>query len=290
MSGPERRKTFADLLEEHERAGGGPAEQDGPGLPGGARAAWDPGKRKTFAALFDEQARAAKAGAAAVSSGVRAPAGPATPAARGAGAAPGAAGPAAAQANERPLADRIALRDAFAGVRPLGERGPRRVAPPPPGEDRPLARGQMPDMRDPDAEARERLARLVAGGVTIDVVYEAGGYVQGLRRGADEGLLDALARGRERPDDVLDLHGRRGDEAEAEVARFVRRAHRRGARLLRLVHGKGLHSEGGAPVLRDRAVDALTRGGAAPLVLAFATAPEAQGGTGALLVRLVERL
>ncbi|MBZ0117984.1 MAG: Smr/MutS family protein [Sandaracinaceae bacterium] len=84
----------------------------------------------------------------------------------------------------------------------------------------------------------------------------------------------------------LDLHGLRASEAEAEVARFVRREHRRGVRRVCIVHGKGLHSEGGVGVLADRVVRALTEGLAAPLVVAFATAPADLGGTGALLVEL----
>jgi DNA-nicking Smr family endonuclease len=247
-------------------------------------------KRKTFLELFEERAGIRREGS------VRAPpevqgAGPRTAAAdvsfdsraQKTEVVPSGAPPA------RPLADLVALRDAFVGVRPLAERDRWRVAPPPPGEARPLARGEMPDMRDADAAALERLGRLVAGGVDIDVTYEEGGYVWGLRRGQPQTVLDGLARGRARPDVEIDLHGLRGDDAAAEVVRFVRRAHRCGARLLRIVHGKGLHSEGGMPVLRDRTVDALSRGGAAPLVLAFVSAPEVQGGTGALLVRLVDR-
>jgi len=53
-----------------------------------------------------------------------------------------------------------------------------------------------------------------------------------------------------------------------------------------VVHGKGLRSEGGVGVLRDAAVDALVDSGAATLVLAFVTAPESCGGSGALLVEL----
>ena len=65
----------------------------------------------------------------------------------------------------------------------------------------------------------------------------------------------------------------------------MRTEHRRGLRRILVVCGKGLHSAG-PPVLRDAALDALTRGGAAPLVLAVASAPISLGGTGALLVQL----
>src|SRR5690606_23518529 len=99
--------------------------------------------------------------------------------------------------------------------------------------------------------------------------------------------LRDLRGGRSRPDAEIDLHGLRADEAEAEVVRFVRDRHRRGARIVRIVHGKGLHSDGGLGVLGDRALHALTEGGAAPFVLAFTSAAPEAGGTGALVVRLV---
>ena len=52
------------------------------------------------------------------------------------------------------------------------------------------------------------------------------------------------------------------------------------------VHGKGLHSESGVPVLKNL-VDRLLRQRAD--VLAFASAPAAQGGHGAVLVLLNRR-
>jgi DNA-nicking Smr family endonuclease len=100
----------------------------------------------------------------------------------------------------------------------------------------------------------------------------------------DTTALAQLAR--ETPDAVLDLHGKTGDEAETLLARWLRQQQRAGARTVRVVHGKGLHSEGGLPVLRDRVVHALTEGGAAPLVRGFASCDARGGGTGALMVRL----
>jgi DNA-nicking Smr family endonuclease len=55
---------------------------------------------------------------------------------------------------------------------------------------------------------------------------------------------------------------------------------------VRIVHGKGLHSETGVPVLKNL-VDRLLRQRAD--VLAFHSAPPAQGGRGAVLVLLRQR-
>ena len=55
---------------------------------------------------------------------------------------------------------------------------------------------------------------------------------------------------------------------------------------MRIIHGKGLQSDGGAPVLKNL-VDRLLR--LRNDVLAFHSAPTGQGGTGAVLVLLARR-
>ena len=199
-----------------------------------------------------------------------------------------------AKAAERSLAERTALRDAFAGVKPLGERDKMRVPVPPPGGGRQIKRGVAPDMSDPDAEARQRLAALVAGGLRFSVAVDEDGRTEGTRiesggRAAVE--VRALARlAGANIDAELDLHGKTGDEAELLVAKWIRARHKQGARVVRLVHGKGLHSDSGGPVLRDRVIRALTEGGAAPLVLGFVSCAPKAGGTGALAVQLAGRV
>ena len=173
--------------------------------------------------------------------------------------------------------DRIAWHDAFSGVRPLSgakDRARGRVAPTPPAPAPSLG----------DEEARARLAALVAGGVRFDVVRD-GDEGRGPRAGSSEAALRALMRNDARPGATLDLHGMRATEAEREVVRFLRAEQRRGMRRVLIVHGKGLHSDGGA-VLCDVVVRAITEGGAAPVVQAFVTASNALGGSGALLIEL----
>jgi DNA-nicking Smr family endonuclease len=94
-----------------------------------------------------------------------------------------------------------------------------------------------------------------------------------------------LTGGEFAPERSLDLHGRTRLETSRLVRQFVRDAHRAGRRTLAIVHGRGTHSAIGG-VLREAVIEALTKGGAAPLVHAFATAPPRLGGEGALLVRL----
>jgi DNA-nicking Smr family endonuclease len=94
-----------------------------------------------------------------------------------------------------------------------------------------------------------------------------------------------LAR-RTRASETLDLHGHNQREAHDAVVSFVRKGHKKGLSALCIVHGKGQHSEGGLGVLRDVVVRALTETGASQLVMAFVTAPEVLGGSGAMLVEL----
>ena len=62
-------------------------------------------------------------------------------------------------------------------------------------------------------------------------------------------------------------------------------AHKKGFAVVRIIHGKGLRSEG-APVLKMLVDRVLRLRGD---VLAFASAPPAQGGAGAVLVLLDTR-
>jgi DNA-nicking Smr family endonuclease len=79
----------------------------------------------------------------------------------------------------------------------------------------------------------------------------------------------------------LDLHGLNSDQARTALASFVAQSQSHGARCIRIVHGKGYGSQNGQPVLKSRVAHWLTQ---LPAVSAFASAPTAHGGQGALLV------
>ncbi|MFK7989866.1 MAG: Smr/MutS family protein [Sandaracinaceae bacterium] len=173
--------------------------------------------------------------------------------------------------------DKIAFHQAMNGVRPIhAAKSPSVKTPPRPA---PVALDQA------DQEARARLGALVGGGVDFDLAYD-GDRVLGRRRGLPLRLADDLSRKAVVPEATLDLHGMRGDEATREVTRWLRAEQRRGAGVVCVVTGKGLHNESGLSILRDRVVKAMTAGGAAPVVRAFGSAHRTRGGTGALMVVL----
>ena len=81
----------------------------------------------------------------------------------------------------------------------------------------------------------------------------------------------------------IDLHGLRREEAREALSEFMRDAHRRGWRCVRVVHGKGLGSPGKMPVLKGKVQSWLIQKNE---VLAFVQARGDEGGAGALVVLL----
>jgi DNA-nicking Smr family endonuclease len=81
----------------------------------------------------------------------------------------------------------------------------------------------------------------------------------------------------------LDLHGLRTDEARTHTSQFLREAHLKGWRCVRIVHGKGLGSPGKQPVLKDKVKRWLVQ---SDRVLAFVQARADEGGIGAVIVLL----
>jgi len=182
--------------------------------------------------------------------------------------------------------DRIAFYDAIAGVRSLDHARPARprLAVP----VRTADPAPAPSREAVDAPARQKLGELVAGAHRFDVAIDADGFIEGLRRDAPIEALGALRRDKPRIDGTLDLHGLRENVVEDRLARWLRESHKKGSRRVLVIHGKGLHSADGVAVLREAALPGFPAGIATPLVLAFASAPAAMGGTGAMLVELTK--
>lgn len=94
-----------------------------------------------------------------------------------------------------------------------------------------------------------------------------------------------LKRGQISVQDELDLHHCRAADAEIFLKQFLNQAREEAHYCVRIIHGKGLRSES-APVLKALVDRVLRHRGD---VLAFSSAPQAQGGTGAVLVLLARR-
>jgi DNA-nicking Smr family endonuclease len=114
---------------------------------------------------------------------------------------------------------------------------------------------------------------------------EGGEIIAWRKPSLDERVLRQLKRGEFSISDEIDLHHLRAAEAEALLKRFLNDARGGFHPCVRIVHGKGLRSEG-APVLKQIVDRVLRQRGD---VIAFASAPPAQGGSGAVLVLLEPR-
>ena len=153
-------------------------------------------------------------------------------------------------------------------------------APPaPPAGPKPRARPRMAERDEDDARAAFRR------GVDVDML-EAGDPLAWRRDDLPPRVLQRLRRGQYAAQDELDLHHVDAGRAEAMLRGFLKEAVQAGFGCVRIVHGKGLHSETGVPVIKNL-VDRLLRQRAD--VLAFHSAPPAQGGRGAVLVLLRQR-
>lgn len=105
------------------------------------------------------------------------------------------------------------------------------------------------------------------------------------REHVSERTLKRLRRGEYAVQDELDLHHLRAVDAEHLLKAFLGEARAGSRQCVRIIHGKGLRSEG-APVLKMLVDRVLRLRGD---VLAYASAPAAQGGAGAVLVLLDTR-
>ncbi len=141
-------------------------------------------------------------------------------------------------------------------------------APPPPAAPRLRA-----PARNDDADAEAELAELVQGG--------GGGA-----RDGDKRLMRRLRDGDYPIEARLDLHGHTREEATGALERFVVQSVTDGRRCVLVIHGRGLNSGEGGPVLGEAVQRALSAGAVARAILAFTHAGPAHGGNGATLVLL----
>jgi DNA-nicking Smr family endonuclease len=97
-------------------------------------------------------------------------------------------------------------------------------------------------------------------------------------------MKQRVARGKEKIDARLDLHGLTQSEAHGDLLRFLRNAHARDARLVLVITGEGRGPEPG--VLRRQVPQWLGLPEFRAFVIGFEDAHATHGGEGALYVRV----
>lgn len=101
--------------------------------------------------------------------------------------------------------------------------------------------------------------------------------------GVDRREIRKLKRGEYVAADRRDLHGMTTAAVSASVTQFIEASRHSRHRCICIVHGRGLRSPGGIPVLKARVRECLRSHRS---VLAFADAPRSDGGAGAVYVLL----
>ena len=165
---------------------------------------------------------------------------------------------------KRPLVspeDQALFLEAVGGATPLGARD--RVNVPPPKSVIKVVELPPEVKLAVEGDARHFVAR--APGVSLQQVAQ-------------------LRAGKVRAEQTLDLHGETIEPALGKLRTFLVEQSRLGRRNVLVIHGKGTHSEVGAP-LREAVLAALL-GELSGLVHALATASQGDGGEGATYVML----
>ena len=159
---------------------------------------------------------------------------------------------------------------------------------------KPLSRKKQVELRRPAPAPYPRQTRLdekaalaeSLGPFSLDDAIDSGDELAFIRDGYPRDILRKLRRGHWVVEGELDLHGLNRHEALSLTKEFLEKAAKRRLRCLRIVHGKGLGSHQRQPVLKAMLRKWLPERGE---VLAFAQAPAAQGGGGAVLLLLKGR-
>lgn len=150
-------------------------------------------------------------------------------------------------------------------------------------------RRRKPERILPSARPRSREADDVAVMAELlrdspeDLEVESGDEISHRQPGVQLSVMRRLRRGHYRCQAELDLHGQVVSAARVAVVMFLNEAQDMDYRCVRIVHGKGLRSGHRGPVLKTKVANWLRQ---RQEVLAYSSAREVDGGTGAIYVLL----
>jgi DNA-nicking Smr family endonuclease len=167
--------------------------------------------------------------------------------------------------------ERRLFREAVRGVRPLRQHRPAPSAP----RISPRARFARAD--------RAAVLKESLDGDGTDPELASGEALVFRRPQVQPAVLRRLRRGEYRVQREIDLHGLTVAQAKAALRAFLSAAVVQQVRCVRIIHGKGLRSGHRGPVLKTAVNGLLRRTGA---VLAYVSARQVDGGTGAVYVLL----
>jgi DNA-nicking Smr family endonuclease len=164
------------------------------------------------------------------------------------------------------------FRRAMSGARPL--RTDERVAE--------ASRKPNPKARFSQADEEAVLAESLQADID-DIEQSSGDTLRFKRASVNRTTMRMLARGSYAIQAEIDLHGMTVVEAKPRLEKFIQRCAANNKLCIRVVHGKGLGSGERGPVLKNGVNRWLRRW---DTVLAFVSARQVDGGTGAVYVLL----
>ena len=159
------------------------------------------------------------------------------------------------------------------------------------GDAKPLRQAEKAPEHRPNISARAHFARrdekaVLQESLEADIdesEAEAGDSLRFRHPSVGRRTMRRLARGHFSVQDEIDLHGMTVPEAKNALHDFVTDCDLRGYTCIRVVHGKGLGSGDRGPILKGKVNKWLRQW---DRVLAFVSARQIDGGTGAIYVLL----
>lgn len=134
--------------------------------------------------------------------------------------------------------------------------------------------------RQREADDREVMRELLE---EPSELFESGDTLSYRADGIQDSVYRKLRRGQYRLEKELDLHGLNRDRARAAVTNFLAYCQDQDLRCVRIIHGKGNGSPNSGPVIKSLLDGWLRK---RRDVLAFCSARQVDGGTGAVYVLL----
>lgn len=182
--------------------------------------------------------------------------------------------------NDVLVSDDQAFLNAMSDVKPLAQKERSRI-------------NRKPEFKQPfieqdvdeDLEVMAQLADLISGSAEFDLRF-SDEFVWGASPGLGPDLMDRLAAGAFPIQDYLDLHGFSQEDALRQVEDFLVKSVTKNLRHVLIVHGRGAGSPEGVPILKRALTKALSHKRLRKRVLAFCSALQRDGGTGAMYVLL----
>ena len=141
---------------------------------------------------------------------------------------------------------------------------------------------QTSDVRKEAAQRDVQLETEDKASSAFVAMLEPNEVVEYRRPGVQPLIIKKLKRGEYIEADFIDLHGKTLDQAYEAVMRFIGFAKQHEFRCILIIHGKGVNAKPKA-LIKSHVVHWLKQ---IPEVLAFHSAPEWKGGTGAVMIIL----